>query len=161
MPEETGTTFADNAILKALAGLRQTGMTTLADDSGLEVDALGGAPGVRSARFAGEPSNDEANNRLLLERLQGVPAEDRSGRFRSAVAIALGDGTVHVSEGTIEGVILTAPRGSNGFGYDPLFQPTGLAQTLAELPLAEKNQISHRARALQAALRWLLNRQPS
>src|SRR5579875_2911809 len=151
MPEETGTTFAENATLKALAGWRQTGTITLADDSGLEVDALGGAPGVRSARFAGEPSDDGANNRLLLERLRNVPEKQRTGRFRSAVAIALRDGTVHVSEGTLDGTVLTAPRGSNGFGYDPLFQPVGMNRTLAELSLPEKNEISHRARALRAA----------
>lgn len=156
MPEETGTTFAENATLKALAGLRQTGSITLADDSGLEVDALDGAPGVRSARFAGEPSNDEANNRLLLERLRNIPEERRSGRFRSAVAVALWDGTVHVSEGTLEGAVSRAPRGTNGFGYDPLFQPIGMNRTLAELSLAEKNEISHRARALRAALGWLI-----
>jgi len=157
MPEETGTTFAENATLKALAGWRQTGTITLADDSGLEVDALGGAPGVRSARFAGEPSDDGANNRLLLERLRNVPEKQRTGRFRSAVAIALRDGTVHVSEGTLDGTVLTAPRGSNGFGYDPLFQPVGMNRTLAELSLPEKNEISHRARALRAALDWLMD----
>lgn len=159
MPEETGTTFAENATLKALAGLEQIGEITLADDSGLEVDALDGAPGVRSARFAGEPSNDDANNRLLLGRLGDIQPERRSARFRSSVAIALTDGTIHVSDGTLEGTILTEPRGNNGFGYDPLFQPAGLDRTLAELSLAEKNEISHRSRALRAALDWFLKQQ--
>ncbi|MDI3340372.1 MAG: RdgB/HAM1 family non-canonical purine NTP pyrophosphatase [Sphaerobacter sp.] len=156
LPEETGTTFAENALLKARAAAAQSGHIALADDSGLEVDALGGEPGVRSARYAGEPTDDAANNALLLERLHGVPAERRSARFRSAVAVVLPDGREHVAEGTIEGTILEEPRGSGGFGYDPLFLPAGSTRTMAELTVDEKNELSHRGRAFRAAATWLL-----
>lgn len=156
LPEETGETFAENALLKARAAAEQTGSIAVADDSGLEVDALGGAPGVHSARFAGEPSNDAANNALLLERLADVPDSQRTARFRSAVAVVIPDGREHVAEGTVEGTILRQERGSGGFGYDPLFLYTPSKRTLAELTIEEKNQISHRGRAFRNAATWLL-----
>lgn len=156
LPEETGETFAENALLKARAAAEQTGSIAVADDSGLEVDALGGAPGVHSARFAGEPSNDAANNALLLERLADVPDSQRAARFRSAVAVVIPDGREHVAEGTVEGTILRQERGSGGFGYDPLFLYTPSKRTLAELTIEEKNQISHRGRAFRNAATWLL-----
>lgn len=156
LPEETGTTFRENALLKARAAAEQSGLIAVADDSGLEVDALNGEPGVRSARFAGEPPNDAANNALLLRRMRQVPPANRGARFRSVVAIALPNGLEHVATGTVEGVIVEEPRGENGFGYDPLFQPLGSDRTLAEMTLAEKNQISHRGQAFRAAAAWLL-----
>lgn len=156
LPEETGTTFAENALLKARAAVTQTGLLAIADDSGLEVEALAGAPGVRSARFAGEPSNDAANNALLLSRLEAVPAEERAARFRSVVAVVTPEGEEWLAEGTIAGRILLAPRGTNGFGYDPLFVPEGLDQSMAELTLEEKNAISHRALAFREAARRLV-----
>lgn len=147
--EETGTTFAENARLKALAAARSTGQWAVADDSGLEVDALDGRPGVRSARFAGPGATDEANNALLLQLLRDVPPERRRGRFRCAIAIASPTGETWVDEGVCEGVIAEAPRGEGGFGYDPLFIVPELGRTFAELPAEEKNRISHRARALR------------
>ncbi len=156
LPEESGTTFLENALLKARAACEQSGLVAVADDSGLEVDALAGAPGVRSARFAGETANDHANNALLLERLRDVVPERRTARFRSVVAAVAPDGTVLHSDGTIEGVILTEPRGDGGFGYDPLFQPFGHTRTFAQLSLDEKNEISHRGRAFRAIARRLV-----
>jgi len=153
--EETGGTFAENALLKALSAARHTGLVSLADDSGLVVDALEGRPGVYSARFAGPDATDEANNQKLMAELQAVPPERRTGRFRSAVAIAAPDGRTRVVHGACEGVILDTPRGSNGFGYDPLFLVPAYGQTLAELPLEEKNRISHRGQALRLALQEL------
>lgn len=147
---ENGDTFEANAILKATTLARFTGLWTLADDSGLEVDALGGAPGVRSARYAGEPSNDAANNRKLLTVLGH--RSDRGARFRCAIALADPAGHVRTVSGTCPGVILTVPRGQEGFGYDPLFVPEGGDLTFAELDAATKNRISHRARALQQAV---------
>ncbi len=163
LPEETGHTFAENALLKARAVASKTGRVALADDSGLEVDALGGEPGVHSARFAGEPRSDARNNALLLARLAGVPPERRTARFRSVVAIVTPDGRERLTEGTIEGRIVEEPRGGSGFGYDPLFQPFGLDRTMAELTLEEKNAISHRGQALRRAvdeLTRLLTRSP-
>jgi len=151
-PEETGETFLDNAIIKARAGAA-SGLPTIADDSGLEVDALGGRPGVYSARFAGPDATDEENNARLIEELARLGAVDRAARFRSAVALALPDGKVVTATGTIEGRIVDAPRGTGGFGYDPHFEvhdidaPGAAGRTLAELPLSLKNEISHRARA--------------
>ena len=156
LPEETESSFAGNALLKARAAVGQAGRIALADDSGLEIEALGGEPGVRSARFAGEPSDDRANNALVLERMARITGAGRAARFRSAVAIVLPDGREHVSEGSVEGVILDRPRGSGGFGYDPLFQPLGHECTMAQLSVEEKNRISHRGRALRAAACWLL-----
>ncbi len=146
--EEDAPTFAGNAEKKARAALAASGAPSLADDSGLEVDALGGEPGVRSARWAGEPCDDAANNRKLLRALDGVPDERRGARFRCALAFVDADGTVLRAEGTCEGRIGHAPRGSGGFGYDPLFIVDGDGRTMAELAPDEKNRISHRARAL-------------
>lgn len=143
--EETGTTFADNAILKAEAYAKYTGELTLADDSGLEVDALGGAPGVYSSRFA--PTDPERIAKLL-ELMRDVPDEKRTARFRCVIAIAEPGGKVTTREGTVEGVIAHEPRGNKGFGYDPVFYVTELKKGFAELDSAEKNAISHRGRAL-------------
>jgi len=150
--DESGATFAENAILKARAYAEASGLPTLADDSGLEVDALDGAPGVRSARYAGEGTSDEDRYRLLLRNLREVPAERRTARFRCVVAVAWPEGDVHTAEGRCEGVIGFEPRGTHGFGYDPVFYLPDRGQTMAELPPAVKNRISHRARAAQAVL---------
>ncbi|MCK6529127.1 XTP/dITP diphosphatase [Myxococcota bacterium] len=146
---ETGATFRENALLKAHA-LAAPGLLAVADDSGLEVDALGGAPGVRSARYAGEPKDDARNSRRLLDELEGVPDEGRAARFRCALAL-VADGQEAVFEGTCEGRIAREPRGVGGFGYDPVFLPDGGTRTMAELSDAEKNAISHRGRAFAAA----------
>ena len=157
MPEidETGVTFLENAALKALGASHYFGgdLLVLADDSGLEVDALGGAPGVRSARFAGPKAGDRENTALLLARLG--EATERAARFRCVIAIAKGGALAASFEGACEGRILDAPRGCEGFGYDPVFVPEGHTQTFAELPAEVKNGISHRARAMQDALDWL------
>jgi XTP/dITP diphosphohydrolase len=156
--DEDGDTFAANAARKALGVARALGLPALADDSGLEVDALGGAPGVISARFAGPEADDVANNAKLLELLAGIPAAGRRARFRSVVALAdpavLGDRVLDAS-GVCEGVILEAPRGQGGFGYDPLFFSPELGMTFAEAGVGKKHDVSHRARAM-AALRPLL-----
>jgi len=154
-PEETGETCAENAILKARAYAAASGLLTWADDSGLEVDALGGAPGVRSSRYAGAGASDEDRYRLLLRHLEGVPWEKRTARFRCVVAIVEPGGRVHTAEGTCEGIIAFSPRGHNGFGYDPVFYLPDRQCTMAELNPAEKNRISHRARAARAARRIL------
>lgn len=158
--EEDGLTFADNAIKKASAVAEQTGEYTMADDSGLEVDAIDGQPGVYSARFAGEPSNDEANNLKLISMMEGVPHEGRTARFRCVIALAAPDGRRATVEGACEGRIITEPRGDEGFGYDPLFVPDGYELTFAELSAEVKNQISHRGRALKEAReiikKWLV-----
>lgn len=149
--EESGQTFAEIAAQKALAYARAGGMPALADDSGLEVDALAGAPGIHTARYAGPGASDEDRYRKLLSELAGVPPERRTARFRCAVAVAHPDGRVDVTEGTCEGRITLAPRGDNGFGYDPVFYLSEHGRTMAELPSEIKNRISHRGRALQAA----------
>lgn len=156
LPEETGTTFAENALLKARAAVAQTGLVAIADDSGLEVDFLQGAPGVRSARFAGEQATDAENNALLLERLRGIPPEQRTARFRSVVAAVAPGGTEIAAEGVIEGRIVEIARGSGGFGYDSLFEPTGYKQTMAEFTVDEKNRISHRGQALRKVAEQLV-----
>lgn len=158
-PEEDGQTFEENAAIKAVAYARMTGRRCLAEDSGLEVDALGGAPGVYSARYAGvgatRAERDRANNDKLLAALAGVPAERRSGRFVCALCVADPDGqVVATARGTYEGQIAAAPRGSNGFGYDPLLFLADVGKTSAELDPEEKNARSHR----QAALRALIPR---
>jgi XTP/dITP diphosphohydrolase len=147
--EEDGATFEANAIKKAMFTALAAGLWTLADDSGLEVDALGNAPGVRSARYAGEPSNDANNNALLLKNLAGE--SNRTARFRCAIALCSPKGRSQVVDGACPGSILAVPRGSHGFGYDPLFVPDGHTLTFAELTDAGKNAISHRAKALQKA----------
>ncbi len=146
---EDGVTYAENAIAKARFYASATGLLALADDSGLEVAALGGAPGVYSARYAGEGASDADRRQLLLSELAKVDSKDRRARFVAAVAIADPNGVVlNVSEGICEGTITFEPRGNSGFGYDPLFVPDGYDQTFAELPDEVKNRISHRARAL-------------
>ena len=161
-PEEDGLTFAANATLKAVYYSRfAPGEWVLADDSGLEVDALGGAPGVRSARFAADAGvgkapnsgdTDAQNNRFLLQRLAGVPPVQRTARYR-CVLVAARDGVVlHTAEGTVEGLILEAPRGTGGFGYDPLFYLPALGLTMAEIDLETKHTLSHRGRAIAALL---------
>ncbi len=157
---EDGATFAENARKKALHYAQHTGLPTLADDSGLEVDALGGAPGVHSARFAGPQRDDAANNRKLLERLAGVPAARRTARFRCAMALAVADRVLAETTGCVEGVILEAPRGTGGFGYDPLFLVPGLGKTMAELEPDEKNRLSHRGQALRRMLEQLETLEP-
>ncbi len=150
---ETGRTFAENAILKAEGYARETGLLALADDSGLEIDALGGEPGVYSARWAGPDVTYLERFRIILERLAAVPSERRTARYRCAIAIA-GPGAAGlrgVVEGTLEGRIAEAPRGSGGFGYDPLFYVPELDNTVGELSADEKSRISHRARAAAAA----------
>ena len=156
--EETGATFADNAIEKARAYAAATGLLTWADDSGLDVDALHGAPGVLSARYgAPEARTDQDRNRLLLAHLAGVPEDSRTARFHCVVALVGPDGQVHTADGVCEGRIAFEPFGSHGFGYDPIFlvAEAGYAQTMAELDPAHKNTISHRGRAAQAAKRVL------
>jgi XTP/dITP diphosphohydrolase len=151
-PEETGSTFAENALLKARHAARGAQLPALADDSGIEVDALGGRPGVWSARFAGEGASDAQNLALLLEQLAGVPAERRTARYQCVVAWveSADDAAPLLGQGTWEGHIALAPRGSGGFGYDPAFIPAGDTRTAAELPAEEKNRVSHRAQALRA-----------
>jgi XTP/dITP diphosphohydrolase len=146
-PEEEAT-FAANAREKARWYAERTGHLCLADDSGLEVDVLGGAPGVRSARFAGEAATDADNRRRLLAELAGVPRERRSARFRCALALADETGILFEADGVTEGVILDAERGNAGFGYDPLFLSTELGRSFAEVDSAEKDRVSHRGRAL-------------
>ena len=149
-PEETGTTFLENALIKAEAAVAQTGLTAIADDSGLVVDALDGEPGVYSARYAGVHGDDAANNAKLLEKLGGVADGARTARFMSVIALVDASGMVLTGTGACEGVIGHDPRGENGFGYDPLFLPTDTpGKTMAELTPAEKNAISHRFHALQ------------
>ena len=157
--EETGETFEANARIKALAYAQASGLPSLADDSGLEVDALAGAPGVHSARYAGPGSSDADRYRKLLDALGDTPTGQRSARFRCVVAFALPDGTVRTASGTCEGEIGFSPRGEHGFGYDPVFIVEGHGgRTMAELPPEVKNEISHRARALMA-LRPILEQQ--
>jgi XTP/dITP diphosphohydrolase len=159
--EETGNTFAENAELKARAYAKASAMLTLADDSGLEIDALAGAPGVYSARFAGRETSYAERFRIILERLQTLPREQRTARFRCAIALAEPSGLVRIVEGTLEGVIADSPRGEYGFGYDPIFLVPELGKTTAELPPEQKNFISHRGRAAQLARVLLMNWPPT
>jgi len=153
---ETGTTFAENASLKAAGYAVQIGEITLADDSGLEVDALGGAPGVLSARYAGNGASDAERVGKLLTELSPVKYPERTARFVSVIAIADREGAIlNVSQGVCEGRIAATPRGRNGFGYDPVFIPRGFDQTFAELPPLLKNRISHRGKALAAVTNFL------
>lgn len=148
--EETGATFEENAVLKARAFARASGLLTLADDSGLEVEALGGEPGVLSSRYAGPGATDEERVQYLLRRLEGVPPEGRRARFRCVIAIARPSGEVEAFQGQVEGSIALEPRGEGGFGYDPVFLlPQG--RTMAELSPEEKNRISHRGQAARLA----------
>ena len=151
---ETGATFEENALLKAHAAVAVTGLPAVADDSGLTVDALNGMPGVLSARWSGlaqgDPTRDDANLRLVLAQLEDTPVERRGGSFVCAAAVAFPGGRAHVVRGEIRGTVLTAPRGTNGFGYDPIFLPEGGELTTAELAPDEKDAISHRGRAFRA-----------
>ena len=150
--EETGATFEENAALKAEGYGALSGLPTLADDSGLEVDALGGAPGVRSARYGGADATDADRVALLLENLRKTGATDRSARFRCVIAISAPGERTRLYSGVCEGVIAPEPRGRNGFGYDPIFEFPNLGMTMAELTDDRKNALSHRARAAAAAL---------
>ena len=149
--EETGTTFAENALLKAKAVMEASRMAAIADDSGLVVDALNGAPGVYSARY-GNKNSDAERTAFLLENMVNIPEQQRTGRFVSAIACALPDGRVVTAEGVCEGTILFETRGDNGFGYDPVFYVPQIGKTFAEADGAEKNAISHRGKALEAFL---------
>ena len=146
--EETGTTFEENSLIKAEAIMKATGMPAIADDSGLEADALNGAPGVYSARFSGEGATDESNNEKLLKLMENIPDDERSARFVSVVTLCFPDGTVVAARGECPGTLRRSPRGDGGFGYDPLFVPVGYDKTYAEISAEEKNIISHRAKAL-------------
>ncbi|GAB2707714.1 RdgB/HAM1 family non-canonical purine NTP pyrophosphatase [Kitasatospora kifunensis] len=146
---ETGVTFAENALLKAHALAKATGLPAVADDSGLCVDVLGGAPGIFSARWAGKHGNDRANLDLLLAQLSDIADPHRGAHFACAAALALPDGTERVVEGRLLGTLRTAPAGEGGFGYDPILQPLGETRTCAELTAAEKNAISHRGKAFR------------
>ena len=154
-PEETGEGFLANAGIKALHYQATTGLPALAEDSGLEVDALDGGPGVRSSRWLGRETPYREKNRHLLELLDTKPARGRGARYRSAVAIAVAGRIVFRSTGTVEGQIAAAPRGSGGFGYDPVFFVPDYGKTMAELSLGEKERISHRGRALRSVRRFL------
>jgi XTP/dITP diphosphohydrolase len=146
---EDGKSFAENALKKARAVCTHTGLVTIADDSGLEVDHLGGRPGIYSARYAGDSANDRENHEKLLRELQGAAPEDRGARFCCVLAIVSPGGKEKVVAGEYRGVIIEEPRGHNGFGYDPVFLDTAFGLTFAEMAAEEKNKISHRARALQ------------
>ena len=153
-PAETGETFEENAIIKARAAASASGIVAVADDSGIEVDALGGAPGVRSARFAGENASDADNTALLLERLQGLPQDKRAARFICVISVATPDGEVESFRATLEGWVREEPRGTGGFGYDPVLTlPDG--RTVAELSPDEKNAVSHRGKAMEKALPYI------
>lgn len=147
--EETGVSYLENARAKARVVQRLTGKAVLAEDSGLEVDALGGLPGIRSARFAGPGATDAENNAKLLRLLDGVPDDERTARYRALAVLLLDDGREVIGQGVLDGRILTATRGEGGFGYDPLFVPESESRTTAELAPEEKNAISHRGGALR------------
>ncbi|AWK08854.1 non-canonical purine NTP pyrophosphatase, RdgB/HAM1 family [Streptomyces spongiicola] len=149
---ETGVTFAENALLKAHALARATGLPAVADDSGLCVDVLGGAPGIFSARWSGTHGDDTANLELLLAQLSDISEEHRAAHFACAAALALPDGTERVVEGRLRGTLRHVPAGTNGFGYDPILQPDGETRTCAQLSPEEKNAISHRGKAFRALL---------
>lgn len=156
--EEDGETFEENSFKKANEIMKICGKITIADDSGLMVEYLGGAPGVYSARFAGEDGNDAKNNEKLLNLLEGVPYKERKAKFVSVITMVFPDGTYLSARGECEGHILESPEGENGFGYDPLFVPDGYQRTFAQLLPEEKNQISHRAKALEELEKLLKER---
>ncbi|MBD3368527.1 MAG: XTP/dITP diphosphatase [Candidatus Eisenbacteria bacterium] len=153
---ENGETLEENAAKKAREVADATGRPALADDTGLEVEFLGGAPGVYSARYAGEPPSYERNNRKLLKEMAGASEEDRRAAFRTVVALAVPGGDARLVEGTMDGVILTEPVGEGGFGYDPLFRPDGADKSFAQMTSDEKNAISHRGKAVRAARELVL-----
>ena len=146
---EDGATFAENALLKAREAAEVSGLPAIADDSGLTVDALNGMPGVLSARWAGRAKDDEANLRLVLEQVADVPDTRLGAAFVCAAALVLPDGSAHVEEGRMEGTLVREPRGANGFGYDPIFVPSGSVVTSAEMSPADKDAISHRGKAFR------------
>jgi XTP/dITP diphosphohydrolase len=152
---EEGLTYADNAAAKARTAAEATGLVALADDSGIEVDALGGAPGVHSARYPAADATDAERSARILSLLEGIPRDRRTARYRAAIAVARPDGTVRIFEGVCEGRVACSPRGTGGFGYDPVFVPEGAQETIAQAPPEFKNRISHRARALRAAEPYL------
>mgnify|MGYP002331880604 CR=1 FL=1 len=155
--KETGQSFAENATLKATQVARHTGLWAVADDSGLEVDALDGAPGIYSARYAGPEATDQDNIQKLLRELEDVPPPRRTARFRAVLALANPKGQlVALFEGTVEGLITTSPKGQGGFGYDPVFQPLGHDRTFAQMSPQEKDALSHRARALKRLRTYLV-----
>jgi len=156
--DEAGGSFKENARLKATTLAKESGLLTLADDSGLEVDALGGGPGVLSHRYAGDGVSDADRYRFLLEKLKDVPDEKRTAHFRCVIAIADPGGKVNFYSGECPGVIIKEPRGENGFGYDPVFYLPELGKTMAELSMEEKNLISHRARAAEKARKVLIKK---
>ena len=153
--EETGRTFEENAVLKAKAFAKASNLPSLADDSGLEVDALNGDPGVFSARYAGEDASDKKKNELLLSNIMNVPWEKRTARFRCVIAIAFPEGRLILCKGECPGFIALEPKGENGFGYDPIFYLPEFDKTMAEISSDEKNRISHRARASHKAREFL------
>ena len=153
--EETGTTFEENSKIKAEEIMKVTGMPAIADDSGLMVEALGGAPGVYSARFAGEHATDEENNEKLMSLMEGIPDGRRQAKFVSVITLMYPDGRILTARGECPGTIGRVPEGTNGFGYDPLFLPEGYSVTYAQLTAEEKNRISHRAKALEILRRRL------
>jgi XTP/dITP diphosphohydrolase len=155
LPEETGATYADNALIKARAAARATGARTLADDSGLEVDALDGAPGVHSARFGGPGLDDAGRTARLLAALRDVPDAPRTARFRCVIALIDPSGVEQIVEGAVEGLIASSPRGTGGFGYDPVFFYPPLGRTFGELSFEEKTRVDHRGAAVRALRRVL------
>jgi XTP/dITP diphosphohydrolase len=155
LPPEDGDTYEENALVKGRAVTRAAGVPALADDSGLEVDALGGAPGLRSSRYAGPACDPVANNDKLLRELDGVPARARGARFVCVAALVIPDGREWLARGEVEGRIADGSRGTGGFGYDPLFIPAGYECTFAEMTSEEKNEISHRTRAFQTIITFL------
>ena len=160
-PEETGTTFLENAILKARYYASRSGRLTVADDSGLSVDALDGGPGLFSSRFGGFGASDDDRNRLLLRKLAGVLRDRRTARFTSAVAVAQGSDALFTVQETVDGLIADEPRGDNGFGYDPLFFYPPFGRTFGELPREEKDRVSHRGRAFARLRAFLEGLRPS
>jgi XTP/dITP diphosphohydrolase len=148
--EETGSSYLENALLKARTVAEATGEAALADDSGIEVDALGGAPGPRSARYAGEGAADDDNLRALIRAVAGVPSPGRTARYRAVAVVAFPEGREIWAEGVCEGILRSKPTGTGGFGYDPIFEPAGWDRAMAELGPEEKDRISHRGRALRA-----------
>ena len=157
-PEETGRSFLENAVLKARHYAGLSGLLSVADDSGLAVEAMGGGPGLYSSRFGGEGTSDAERNRLLLEKLRGVPRERRAARFTSAVAVAQGGEVLFEADETVEGLIALEPRGSGGFGYDPLFFYPPFGKTFGKMPRAEKDLVSHRGKVFARLRAYLADR---
>ncbi|MFL6602841.1 MAG: RdgB/HAM1 family non-canonical purine NTP pyrophosphatase [Steroidobacteraceae bacterium] len=159
-PPETGKTFAENALLKARYAAAATKLSALADDSGIEVDALGGRPGIYSARYAGEGATDQANLRKMLDEMRDVPAQQRTARYQCVIAFVTSATDIKpiLASGTWEGTLISTPRGLGGFGYDPIFVPRGFDRTAAEFDPQEKNSLSHRGQALRALVTQLQNR---